>query len=113
MPLDEEAEGDWRAITDAGGALRPELTEPRPVGPAGESSLLPAPTDAYATAAATTADGIRVCPTKGVSGGLHKWFSALGIRSPKVVANALSAGFQRMVHRVCPVPLRPSDLATG
>ena len=58
VPLDEEAEGDWRAVTDVGGALRPELTEPRPVGPAGESSLLPASTDAYATAAATTAEDV-------------------------------------------------------
>jgi hypothetical protein len=59
VPLDEEAEGDWRAITDVAGALRPELTEPRPVGPAGESSLLPASTDDYATAAATTAEDVK------------------------------------------------------
>ncbi len=59
VPLDEEAQGDWRAITDVGGALRPELTEPRPVGPAGESSLLPASTDAYVTAAATTAEDVK------------------------------------------------------
>ena len=58
VPLDKEAEGDWRAVTDLGGALRPEFTEPRPVGPAGESSLLPASADAYATAAATTVEDV-------------------------------------------------------
>ena len=41
-----------------------------------------------------------------------QYFSALGIRSPKVIANAFSAGFQRMVHRVWPVPLGSSDLVT-
>src|SRR3954451_6028809 len=39
-------------------------------------------------------------------------FSAVGIRSAKVIAKALSAGFQRMVHRVWPVPLGSSDRVT-
>ena len=39
-----------------------------------------------------------------------QYFSALGIRSPKVIANAFRAGLQRMVDRVWPVPLGSSDL---
>jgi hypothetical protein len=34
------------------------------------------------------------------------------MRSAKVIANALRAGFQRIVYRVCPVPLGSSDLVT-
>lgn len=32
-------------------------------------------------------------------------FSAAGMRSAKMTANAFSAGFHRVVHRACPVPL--------
>lgn len=44
-----------------------------------------------------------VCQKSGVSGGSHvegHASSALGMRSAKATANGLSAGFQRMVHRV-------------
>ena len=47
--------------------------------------------------------GEGVCQESGVSGGFHsdpQPSSALGIRSAKVTAKALSAGFQRIVHRV-------------
>ncbi len=39
-------------------------------------------------------------------------FSAAGMRSAKVTAKALSAGFHRMVHRACPVPLGSSPRVT-
>ena len=38
--------------------------------------------------------------------------SAAGNRSAKVIANALSAGFHRMVHRARPVPVGSSDRVT-
>jgi hypothetical protein len=60
VPVDEDAEDGWRALTDIGGALRPEFTKPRPEGPAGEASLLPASTDAYVAAAATTAEDVEI-----------------------------------------------------
>ena len=34
------------------------------------------------------------------------------MRSAKVMANALSAGFHRIVHRFCPVPVGSSDRVT-
>ena len=39
-------------------------------------------------------------------------FSASGMRSEKVMANAFKAGFHRMAHRVCPVHLGSSDRTT-
>lgn len=39
-------------------------------------------------------------------------FSAAGMRSAKVTAKALSAGFHLMVHRACPVPLGSSPRVT-
>ena len=39
-------------------------------------------------------------------------FSAAGMRSAKVTAKALSAGFHRMVHRAWPVPLGSRPLVT-
>jgi LysM repeat protein len=59
IPVDEHAEDGWQALTDLAGALRPDLTEPRPVEEeAGEASLLPADTGTYVTAAATTHDDV-------------------------------------------------------
>jgi hypothetical protein len=49
---------------------------------------------------------------KGVSCGLVIEFSAAGNRLLKVIANALSASFQRIVHRVWPVPVGSRDLVT-
>ncbi len=54
----------------------------------------------------------RVCPTNGVSGGSHYRFSAAGIRSAKVTAKAFRAGFHRVTHRDCPVPLGSRDRVT-
>ncbi len=34
------------------------------------------------------------------------------MRSAKVIAKAFRAGFQRMVHRFCPVPVGSSDRVT-
>ncbi|MCR1785880.1 LysM peptidoglycan-binding domain-containing protein [Nocardioides carbamazepini] len=49
--------------TDAAGALAAALTQPRPVGPAGEGSLLPLDAAGYEHSAATTADDIdRLAP---------------------------------------------------
>lgn len=52
------------------------------------------------------------CPINGVSGGFYWVVLAVGMRSAKVVANAFNAGFQRMPHLVCPVPLGSNDLTT-
>ena len=41
-----------------------------------------------------------------------QWFSAAGMRSAKVMANAFSAGFHRTAHLVCPVPLGSRDRTT-
>jgi transposase-like protein len=41
---------------------------------------------------------VRVCPTKGVTGVDHYRVSAAGMRSAKVTAKALSAGFQALRH---------------
>jgi hypothetical protein len=49
--------------------------------------------------------GGRVCPSNGVSSGFSfQLFTAVGIRSVKVIAKALSASFQRMsiVSVLCP-----------
>jgi nucleoid-associated protein YgaU len=58
MPMDGQAEEGWRALADLSGALRPELTEPRPTEEAGEDSLLPGATDTYLAAGATTAEDV-------------------------------------------------------
>jgi nucleoid-associated protein YgaU len=59
MPTDGQAEHGWQALTDVSGALRPELTEPRPAEGAGEASLLPDATDTYVTAATTTVEDVQ------------------------------------------------------
>ena len=38
--------------------------------------------------------------------------SAAGMRSSKVTAKALRAGFQRVIHRACPRPLGSSERVT-
>ena len=51
------------ATADAAGALVPDLTEPRPEGPAGDRSLLPKATHEYSDSAATVTDDIeRLAP---------------------------------------------------
>lgn len=59
---------------------------------------------------------LRACPTIGVNGTFHGSccyrVSGVGMRSAKVTANALRAGFQRVTHRACPVPFGSSDLTT-
>ena len=59
MPITEATAG-WRALADDAGALRGELTEARPIGPAGDGSLLPNSADAYEATAATTAEDVAV-----------------------------------------------------
>lgn len=49
---------DLEPLLDAGGAVRPEASSPRPAGPAGADSLLPLATTTYVDAASTTADDI-------------------------------------------------------
>jgi LysM repeat protein len=58
VPVDETAAEGWRGLIDAAGALRAELVEARPVGPAGEESLLPLAAVQYADAAPTTIEDI-------------------------------------------------------
>ncbi|CAN5125022.1 hypothetical protein BH09ACT10_BH09ACT10_00550 [soil metagenome] len=55
-----EATAGWRALADDAGALLGELTEARPVGPAGVGSLLPNSADAYEAMAATTTEDVAV-----------------------------------------------------
>lgn len=60
VPSVNSAREGWRTLTDQAGALRDELTEPRPAGPAGDASLLPQPAEEYLTAAATVAEDVEV-----------------------------------------------------
>lgn len=55
-----EATAGWRALADDAGALLGELTEARPIGPAGDGSLLPNSADAYEAMAATTTEDVAV-----------------------------------------------------
>ncbi|MBC7632164.1 LysM peptidoglycan-binding domain-containing protein [Aeromicrobium sp.] len=55
-----EATAAWRALADDAGALLGELTEARPIGPAGVGSLLPNSADAYEAMAATTTEDVAV-----------------------------------------------------
>lgn len=71
---------DPAAISDAGGALRPELTEPRAEEPPGERSLLPRHAHDYEQAAATTAPDIeRLAPAA-----THTAEQAVGERDPRL-----------------------------
>jgi nucleoid-associated protein YgaU len=60
IPDAEAAAAGWRALADDAGALRGELTEARPIGPAGDGSLLPNSADAYEAMAATTTEDVAV-----------------------------------------------------
>ena len=56
-------------------------------------------------------------PGRGLSESRCNWHSgyrvsAAGMRSAKMTANAFSAGFHRVTHRACPVPLGSRDLVT-
>ena len=54
MPVDDTATEGWRGVIDAAGALREDLVDARPDGPAGDDSLLPRAATQYADAAPTT-----------------------------------------------------------
>lgn len=54
------ASEDPDAVSDLAGALAPDLTQQRPTGTAGETSLLPLNHELYADAAATTAEDVQV-----------------------------------------------------
>jgi nucleoid-associated protein YgaU len=56
---DDSATEGWRTLTDQAGALRTELTETRPIGPAGTGSVLPDAAAAYEQVAATTAEDVK------------------------------------------------------
>lgn len=53
-----EGESGWRALADEAGALIPELTEPRALGPVGDHSLLPEATQRYESVATTTPEDV-------------------------------------------------------
>ncbi|MFT4261949.1 MAG: LysM peptidoglycan-binding domain-containing protein [Nocardioides sp.] len=57
VPVDEAATGRDKLV-DKAGALRDELVESRPTGPAGGTALLPRPTSEYADVAATTSEDV-------------------------------------------------------
>jgi len=57
MPREEGATG-WRALADHAGALITDLTEARPQGEAGGTSLLPEATQRYESVAPTTAEDV-------------------------------------------------------
>ena len=62
MPLNESATDGMEALIDAAGALRPEYVHERPSSdhePAGQDSLLPAPTETYVARCATTREDVK------------------------------------------------------
>jgi nucleoid-associated protein YgaU len=65
IPAPRRDEG--KALSDLGGALVDELTEPRSEGAAGEESLLPLDALVYADSAATTVDDVEVLAPKATS----------------------------------------------
>ncbi|QTE28583.1 LysM peptidoglycan-binding domain-containing protein [Pengzhenrongella sicca] len=66
-PIDHTASSGMAAVIDAAGALRPQLVNDRPADPttpAGETSLLPLPTQTYVDVTPTTAQDIQtLAPT--------------------------------------------------
>ncbi len=58
VPVDESADEGVEVLIDAGGAVRAELTEPRPDGPAGEASLLPRSSADYEEQTGTTVEDV-------------------------------------------------------
>ncbi|GAA2074478.1 LysM peptidoglycan-binding domain-containing protein [Aeromicrobium tamlense] len=58
VPVFEDPVDDLQALIDQAGAVREDLVQPRPSGPAGDRSLLPDTTADYADAAATTAEDV-------------------------------------------------------
>lgn len=54
----EKDSGECQALADQAGALVDEVTEPRPVGEAGDASLLPEAAQRYEAVAATTASDV-------------------------------------------------------
>lgn len=59
IPRQEDATG-WRGLADQAGALVGDVTEQRPAGEAGETSLLPEATQRYEAVSAVTADDVDV-----------------------------------------------------
>ena len=58
-PVDSTATDGWRGLTDTAGALREDLVEARPAGPAGDKSVLPLATVQYADAFPTTIEDVQ------------------------------------------------------
>lgn len=58
VPVDTDAEDGLDSLVDAGGALRVELTQERPPGPAGTGSLLPMASADYEVETATTIEDL-------------------------------------------------------
>lgn len=58
VPVFEHPADDLQALIDQTGAVREDLVQPRPSGPAGDRSLLPDTTSDYADVAATTAEDV-------------------------------------------------------
>ncbi len=59
IPADSPTTSGWRALADHAGALRTDLTEPRPAGAAGNTSLLPDSNEGYEALAATTVEDVQ------------------------------------------------------
>ncbi|WP_148575320.1 LysM peptidoglycan-binding domain-containing protein [Nocardioides caldifontis] len=63
MPCQEAVDSELETLIDASGAIRPDLVEPRPQGPAGQQSHLPMAPAAYeADTAASDADLNQLAP---------------------------------------------------
>lgn len=62
-PCKQAGDSDLESLIDASGAIRPDLVQPRPEGPAGQQSLLPmAPADYEADTAASAGDLNQLAP---------------------------------------------------
>lgn len=65
-PVPAPSADDADVVSDLGGALIDQFTDPRPQGPAGETSLLPLAAQVYADAAATTPEDVEVLAPRAV-----------------------------------------------